>query len=194
MGDSQQVDVFAELVTTSTALAVFEVAKQQNKIALVTGAASALLTNDECIPTGIHYVYNTKALANGTGKTIVGEGGDTWFFITADYAFGQALQADTTKVVEAAGGKVLGSVKHPFPNQDFSSFVLQAQASGAKVIGLANAGTDTTNAVKAAKEFGLIDAGQQLAALLMTMIDVDGLGPRHGTGDLAHRSVLLGPE
>ncbi len=175
-GDSQQVDVFAELVTTSTALAVFEIAKQQNKVVLVTGAASSPLTNDKCIPSGIHYAYSTKAMANGTGKAVVAEGGDTWFFLTADYAFGQALEADVTKVVEASGGKVLGSVKHPFPATDFSSFVLQAQGSGAKVIGLANAGADTTNAIKAAKEFGLIDAGQQLAALLMFISDVNALG------------------
>ena len=175
-GDSQQVDVFAELVTTSTAMAVYEIAKQQNKVVLVTGAASSPLTNDACIPSGIHYVYSTKALANGTGKAVVAEGGDTWFFLTTDYAFGQALEADVTKVVEAAGGQVLGSVKHPFPNQDFSSFVLQAQGSGAKVIGLANAGADTTNAIKAAKEFGLIDAGQQIAALLMFISDVHALG------------------
>ncbi|MCA8879452.1 MAG: ABC transporter substrate-binding protein [Rhodobacteraceae bacterium] len=175
-GDNEKVDAFAELVTTSTALAVYEIANQQHKIALVSGAASSPLTNDKCIPTGVHYTYNTTALANGTAKAVVAEGGDTWFFITADYAFGQALEADTTKVVEAAGGQVLGSVKHPFPNQDFSSFVLQAQASGAKVIGLANAGADTTNAIKAAKEFGLIQGGQQIAALLMFITDVNALG------------------
>lgn len=175
-GDSEQVDTFAELVTTSVALAVFEIAKQQNKIALVTGAASSPLTNDACIPTGFHWAYNTKALANGTGKAVVAEGGDTWYFLTADYAFGEALQKDVTAVVEAAGGTVVGSIKHPFPATDFSSFVLQAQASGAKVIGLANAGADTTNAIRAASEFGVIAGGQQIAALLMFLTDVNALG------------------
>ncbi|MCB1352541.1 MAG: ABC transporter substrate-binding protein [Rhodobacteraceae bacterium] len=175
-GDSEQVDTFAELVTTSVALAVFEIAKQQNKIALVTGAASSPLTNDACIPTGFHWAYNTKALANGTGKAVVAEGGDTWYFLTADYAFGEALQKDVTAVVEASGGTVVGSIKHPFPATDFSSFVLQAQASGAKVIGLANAGADTTNAIRAASEFGVIAGGQQIAALLMFLTDVNALG------------------
>ena len=174
-GDSEHVDTFAELVTTSVALAVFEIAKQQNKIALVTGAASSPLTNDACIPTGFHWAYNTKALANGTGKAVVAEGGDTWF-LTADYAFGEALQKDVTAVVEASGGTVVGSIKHPFPATDFSSFVLQAQASGAKVIGLANAGADTTNAIRAASEFGVIAGGQQIAALLMFLTDVNALG------------------
>lgn len=175
-GDTGQVDTFAELVTTSTAMAVFEVAKQQHKIALVSGSASSGLTNDACIPTGVHWTYNTRALAVGTGGAVVKEGGDTWFFLTADYAFGEALQKDVTKVVEAAGGKVLGSVKHPFPASDFSSFILQAQASGAKVIGLANAGADTINAIKAAKEFGVVEAGQKIAGLLVFLSDIHALG------------------
>lgn len=175
-GENDGVDAFAELVTTSVAMAVFEIARQQNKIALVSGAASSPLTGEACIPTGIHYTYNTRALANGTGAAVVAEGGDSWYFLTADYAFGQALEADVTKVVEAAGGQVLGSIRHPFPASDFSSFVLQAQGSGAKVIGLANAGADTTNAIKAANEFGLVDAGQSLAALLMFITDVHALG------------------
>ncbi|MHA6324407.1 ABC transporter substrate-binding protein [Roseivivax sp. CAU 1753] len=175
-GDTQQVDAFAELVTTSVALGVFEVAKQQNKIALVSGAASSPLTSDACIPTGLHWTYNTRALAVGTGSAVVKEGGDTWYFLTADYAFGEALQADVTKVVEAEGGKVLGAAKHPFPASDFSSFVLQAQASGAKIIGLANAGADTINAIKAANEFGLIAAGQKVAGLLVFLTDVHALG------------------
>lgn len=175
-GDTQGVDAFAELVTTSVAMAVFEVAKQQNKIALVSGAASSPLTNDACIPTGIHWTYNTRALAVGTGSAVVAEGGDTWFFLTADYAFGEALQKDVTKVVEAAGGKVVGSVKHPFPASDFSSFILQAQASGAKVIGLANAGADTINAIKAAKEFGVVAGGQTIAGLLVFLSDIHALG------------------
>ncbi|MCE5974947.1 ABC transporter substrate-binding protein [Sinirhodobacter sp. WL0062] len=175
-GDTEQVDAFAELVTTSVAMAVFEVAKQQNKIALVSGAASSPLTNDACIPTGLHWTYNTRALGVGTGSAVVAEGGDSWFFLTADYAFGEALQNDVSKVVEAAGGKVLGSVKHPFPASDFSSFMLQAQASGAKVIGLANAGGDTINAIKAAKEFGIVEAGQKIAGLLVFLSDVHALG------------------
>ncbi|MCC0032356.1 MAG: ABC transporter substrate-binding protein [Brucellaceae bacterium] len=175
-GDTDGVDAFAELVTTSVALAVFEVAKQQNKIALVSGAASSPLTGDKCIPTGLHWTYNTRALAVGTGSAVVKEGGDSWYFLTADYAFGEALQKDVTKVVEAAGGKVLGASKHPFPATDFSSFMLQAQASGAKVIGLANAGADTINAIKAAKEFGIVQAGQKVAGLLVFLSDVHALG------------------
>ena len=175
-GDTGGVDVFAELVTTSVAMAVFEVAKQQNKIALVSGAASSPLTNDACIPTGLHWTYNTRALAVGTGSAVVAEGGDTWFFLTADYAFGEALQKDVTAVVEKAGGKVLGSVKHPFPASDFSSFILQAQASGAKVIGLANAGADTINAIKAANEFGVVAGGQTIAGLLVFLSDIHALG------------------
>lgn len=175
-GDTDKVDAFGELVTTSVAMAVFEVAKQQNKIALVSGAASSPLTNDACIPTGLHWTYNTRALAVGTGSAVVAEGGDSWFFLTADYAFGEALQKDVTKVVEAAGGTVLGSVKHPFPASDFSSFILQAQASGAKVIGLANAGADTINAIKAAKEFGIVEAGQKVAGLLVFLSDIHALG------------------
>ena len=175
-GDTQQVDAFAELVTTSVALAVFEVAKQQNKIALVSGAASSPLTNDACIPTGLHWTYNTRALAVGTGSAVVKEGGDSWYFLTADYAFGDALQKDVTAVVEANGGQVLGASRHPFPSSDFSSFILQAQASGAKVIGLANAGADTTNAIKAANEFGVVAGGQSVVALLAFLSDIKSLG------------------
>lgn len=175
-GDTQQVDVYSELVTTSVALAVFEVAKQQNKITLVSGAASSPLTGDACIPTGLHWTYNTRALGVGTGSAVVAEGGDTWYFLTADYAFGEALQKDVSAVVENAGGQVLGSTKHPFPASDFSSFILQAQASGAKIIGLANAGADTVNAIKAANEFGVIAAGQKVAGLLVFLTDVHALG------------------
>ncbi len=175
-GDTAGVDAYAELVTTSVAMAVFEVAKQQNKITLVSGAASSPLTNDACIPTGLHWTYNTRALAVGTGGAVVKEGGDSWFFLTADYAFGDALQKDVTAVVEAAGGQVVGSVKHPFPASDFSSFILQAQASGAKIVGLANAGADTINAIKAAKEFGLVAGGQKIAGLLVFLSDIHALG------------------
>lgn len=175
-GDTQQVDAFSELVTTSVAMGVFEVAKQQNKVTLVSGAASSPLTGSACIPSGLHWTYNTRALAVGTGAAVVAEGGDSWYFLTADYAFGEALQKDVSAVVEAAGGQVLGAAKHPFPASDFSSFILQAQASGAKIIGLANAGADTVNAIKAANEFGVIAAGQKVAGLLVFLTDVHALG------------------
>ncbi|MGR1583433.1 ABC transporter substrate-binding protein [Thalassobius sp. S69A] len=181
-GDTQGVDAFAELVTTSVALAVFEVAKQQNKIALVSGAASSPLTNDACIPTGLHWTYNTRALAVGTGSAIVKEGGDSWYFLTADYAFGEALQRDVSAVVEGAGGQVVGAAKHPFPASDFSSFILQAQASGAKIIGLANAGGDTVNAIKAAHEFGVVAAGQKIAGLLVFLPNVKSIGQEVAQG------------
>lgn len=175
-GDTDQVDAFAELVTTSVALAVFEVANQQNKIALVSGSASSPLTGEACIPTGLHWTYNTRALAVGTGSAVVQEGGDSWYFLTADYAFGEALERDVSAVVEASGGTVVGTAKHPFPASDFSSFILQAQASGAKVIGLANAGADTVNAIKAANEFGVVAAGQKIAGLLVFMPNVKSIG------------------
>lgn len=174
--DAEGVDVFSELVTTSVALAVDEVAKQKNRITLISGAASSSITNDACTPTAIHYTYNTRALAAGTGGAVVKEGGDSWFFLTANYAFGESLERDVSAVVEANGGKVLGSVKHPFPANDFSSFILQAQASGAKIIGLANAGADTINAIKAAQEFGVVQAGQKIAGLLVFLTDVHSLG------------------
>ncbi|KIL98772.1 Leucine- isoleucine- valine- threonine- and alanine-binding protein [Paramagnetospirillum magnetotacticum MS-1] len=174
--DTEQVDVIAELVTTAAAIAVREVSKEKGKIDLVSGAASTPLTNDKCSPTGFHWTYDTYALANGTGNAVVKNGGKTWFFLTADYAFGHNLQAQTEKVVKANGGEVKGAVKHPFPNSDFSSFLLQAQASGAQIIGLANAGADTINAIKQAKEFGITQAGQQLAGLLVFITDIHSLG------------------
>ena len=173
--ERDQVDMIGDLVTTSTALAVMPIAKEKNRITIVSGAASTPITSKQCTDTNVHYVYDTYALANGTGKAVVKQGGDTWFFVTADYAFGQALEKDTTAVVLANGGKVLGSVRHPFPGTDFSSFLLKAQASGAKVIGLANAGTDTTNAIKQAAEFG-ITPKQSLAGLLMFITDIHSLG------------------
>ncbi len=173
--DTQNVDVITELVTTSTALAVMKVAKEKNKITMMSGPASTAITNEDCTDTNVHWTYDTYALANGTGKAVVKQGGDTWYFLTADYKFGHSLEADTTAVVKASGGKVLGSVRHPFPGTDFSSFLLQAQASGAKVIGLANAGTDTTNSIKQAAEFG-ITPKQTLAGLLMFISDVHALG------------------
>jgi branched-chain amino acid transport system substrate-binding protein len=173
--ERDNVDMITDLVTTSTALAVMPIAKEKNRLTIVNGAAATLITGKNCTDTNVHYTYDTYALANGTGKAVVKQGGDTWFFLTADYAFGQALETDTTAVVTANGGRVLGSVRHPFPGSDFSSFLLKAQSSGAKVIGLANAGTDTTNSIKQAAEFG-ITPKQSLAGLLMFITDVHSLG------------------
>jgi len=173
--DTEQVDVIVDLVTTSTALAVMKVAKDKNRITLVSGAASTPITNEQCTDTNVHWTYDTYALAAGTGKAVVKQGGKTWFFLTADYAFGKSLEKDTSEVVIENGGKVLGHVLHPFPAQDFSSFLLQAQSSGAQVIGLANAGNDTINAVKQAAEFG-VTPKQSLAGLLMFITDVNSLG------------------
>ena len=173
--DTGKVDVIVDLVTTSTALAVMKVAKEKDRITLVSGAASTPITNEQCTDTNVHWTYDTYAMAVGTGKAVVKQGGKTWFFITADYAFGKALEKDTSDVVLENGGKVLGRVLHPFPAQDFSSFLLQAQSSGAQVIGLANAGNDTINAIKQAAEFG-ITPKQSLAGLLMFITDVHSLG------------------
>jgi branched-chain amino acid transport system substrate-binding protein len=173
--ERDKVDMITDLVTTSTALAVMPVAKQMNRITMVNGAASTLITGKNCTDTNVHYTYDTYALAAGTGKAVVKQGGDTWFFLTADYAFGHSLEKDTADVVTANGGKVLGSVRHPFPGTDFSSFLLKAQSSGAKVIGLANAGTDTQNSIKQAAEFG-ITPKQSLAGLLVFITDIHSLG------------------
>jgi branched-chain amino acid transport system substrate-binding protein len=164
------------------ALAVQEIARNKNRMTMVTGAATSDLTGPKCSPTGVHYAYDTYALANGTGGALVKDGGDTWYFITADYAFGHALERDTGNAVTAAGGKVLGNVRHPFPANDFSSFLLQAQASGAKVVGLANAGADTINSIKQAQEFGLVAGGQRLAGLLVFISDVHSLGLKTAQG------------
>jgi branched-chain amino acid transport system substrate-binding protein len=174
--DEDGVDVIVDVPTSSAALAVNQITREKNKVFLVSGAASSDLTGAQCSPNTIHWTYDTWALANGTGRAMVQAGGDTWFFLTADYAFGHALERDTAAVVEATGGKVLGVVRHPFPGQDFSSFLLQAQASGAKVIGLANAGGDTINSIKQAAEFGITQAGQNLAGLLVFITDVNALG------------------
>ncbi|MBF8259191.1 MAG: branched-chain amino acid ABC transporter system, substrate-binding protein [Actinobacteria bacterium] len=173
--DTEKVDVIVDLVTTSTALAVMKVAKEKDRITIVSGAASTPITNEQCTDTNVHWTYDTYAMAVGTGKAVVKQGGKTWFFITVDYAFGKALEKDTTDAVLADGGKVLGRVLHPFPAQDFSSFLLQAQSSGAQVIGLANAGNDTINSIKQAAEFG-ITPKQKLAGLLMFITDVHSLG------------------
>jgi branched-chain amino acid transport system substrate-binding protein len=174
--DTDQVDAIMELTTSSVALAVQAVAKEKKKIDIVTGAATTDLTGKACSPYGFHWAYDTHALAVGTGGALVKQGGDTWFFLTADYAFGYSLEQQTSDFVKANGGKVVGSVRHPLSSQDFSSFLLQAQSSGAKVIGLANAGLDTANAIKQAAEFGITQGGQHLAALLFTLAEVHGLG------------------
>lgn len=173
--DTQGVDVIVDLVTTSPALAVMKLAKEKNRVTLVSGAASISITNEDCTDTNVHWTYDTYALANGTARAVVSQGGDTWFFITADYKFGHALEADAARVVKASGGNVLGSARHPFPGTDFSSFLLKAQSSGAKVIGLANAGTDAINSIKQAAEFGITPA-QALAGLLVNITDVHSLG------------------
>jgi len=173
--DADQVDVIADLPTSSCALAVMEVAKQKDRVTLISTGASTKITNDNCTATNVHWTYDTYALAVGTGRAVVANGGDTWFFLTADYAFGHSLEGDTAAVVKESGGKVLGNVRHPFPNADFSSFLMQAQASGAKIIGLANAGADTTNAIKQAKEFGITPT-QTLAGLLVFLTDIRALG------------------
>jgi len=174
--DQDGVDMITDLTTSSVALAVQEVAREKNKVLLITTAASSALTGKACAPTSVHWTYDTVALANGTGAAVVKAGGDTWFFITADYAFGHSLQQDTAAVVEANGGKVLGSVNVPLNTADFSSYLLQAQASKAKVIGLANAGGDTINSIKQAAEFGIVKGGQKLAGLLVFVSDVHSLG------------------
>ncbi len=175
--DTDKVDMIADLVTSSTALAAVKVAAEKKHIAIVNGAASSRLTSEDCTPYTVHYAYDTVALARGTGNAVVKQGGDTWFFLTADYAFGKSLEKDTTDVVKANGGKVLGSVLHPLNASDFSSYLLQAQSSGAKIIGLANAGGDTINSIKAANEFGLLKSGKQkLAGLLVFITDIHALG------------------
>jgi branched-chain amino acid transport system substrate-binding protein len=174
--DVEQVDVIVDVPNSAVALAVNEVTREKNKAFLNSGAATSSLTGDKCSPNTVHWTYDTWALANGTGKAVVQTGGDSWFFLTADYAFGHALEKDTSAVVQANGGQVVGAVRHPLNTADFSSFLLQAQSSGAKVIGLANAGGDTTNSIKQASEFGIVQSGQQLAALLLFLTDVHALG------------------
>jgi branched-chain amino acid transport system substrate-binding protein len=176
------VDMITELTTSSVALAVQELSKEKKKIDIVVGAATSRITGDACTPYGFHWAYDTHALAVGTGGALVEAGGNTWFFMTADYAFGYALEKDTGDLVKAKGGKVLGSVRIPLNSSDFSSFLLQAQSSKAKIIGLANAGLDTTNSIKQAAEFGIVSGGQKLAALLLTISEVQGLGLQAAQG------------
>ena len=174
--DEDKVDVIVDVPNSAVALAVAAVVKEKNGVYLNSGAATSDLTGKACTPNTVHWTYDTYTLANGTGKAVVKAGGDTWFFITADYAFGHALQRDTSAVVEANGGKIVGSVNVPLNTPDFSSFLLQAQSSSAKIIGLANAGGDTTNSIKQAHEFGIAGGGQKLAALLLFITDVNALG------------------
>ncbi len=180
--DQDQVDSIMELTTSSVALAVQGISKEKKKIDIVTGAATTALTGEQCSPYGFHWAYDTHALAVGTGGALVNNGGDSWFFLTADYAFGYSLEEQTGNFVKENGGSVVGSVRHPLASTDFSSFLLQAQASGAKVIGLANAGLDTANAIKQASEFGIVQSGQRLAALLFTLAEVHGLGAEAAQG------------
>jgi branched-chain amino acid transport system substrate-binding protein len=174
--DRDGVDVIVDTPNSGVALAVNQITREKGKAFLVSGAATADLTGKACSPNTIHWTYDTWMLANGTGNAIVKTGGDSWFFLTADYAFGHALERDTEAVVLKNGGKVLGKVRHPLNTQDFSSFLLQAQASKAKIIGLANAGGDTTNSIKQAAEFGVVKGGQNLAGLLVFITDVHSLG------------------
>lgn len=180
--DQDGVDVIMDVPTSSVALAVNQITKEKNKVFINSGAAASDLTGSACSPNTIHWTYDTYALAQGTGGAMVKAGGDTWFFLTADYAFGHALERDTAAIVTKNGGKVLGAVKTPFPGTDFSSFLLQAQASKAKVIGLANAGGDTINSIKQAGEFGIVAGGQKLAGLLVFITDVNALGLQTAQG------------
>ena len=180
--DVDGVDMITELTTSSVALAVQELSKEKKKIDIVVGAATSRITGDACTPYGFHWAFDTHALAVGTGGALVKAGGDTWFFLTADYAFGYALEKDTSEIVVANGGKVVDSVRHPLNSSDFSSFLLQAQSSKAKIVGLANAGLDTANSIKQAAEFGIVAGGQKLAGLLMTLAEVHGLGLQSAQG------------
>jgi branched-chain amino acid transport system substrate-binding protein len=180
--ENDNVDMVAGLVASSVSIAVSDILEESGKLGIVSGSAASSITNEHCTPNHIHYVYDTYPLANGTASAIVKEGGKTWFILTADYAFGHALEADVTKVVEANGGEVIGTIRHPFPTPDFSSFILQAQGSGADVVALANAGGDTTNAITTAGEFGLTQSGQTLAALLLFLTDVHALGVEAAQG------------
>src|ERR1700756_2442167 len=174
--DTEGVDMITELTTSSVALAVQELSREKKKIDIVVGAATSRISGDACTPYSFHWAFDTRALAVGTGGALVKSGGDTWFFLTVDYAFGYALEKDTTDIITAKGGKVLDSVRIPLNSSDFSSFLLQAQSSKAKIVGLANAGLDTTNSIKQAAEVGIVKGGQKLAGLLMTIAEVHGLG------------------
>lgn len=174
--DRRNIDMVAGLVSSAVTIAVTRILEENNKLGLVSISASSAITNEYCTPNHIHWVYDTYAMANGTAKAIIREGGETWFILAADYAFGHAMEADVGRTVKAEGGKVVGKARHPLASSDFSSYILQAQASGAQVIGLANAASDTVNAITTAKEFGLIDSGQSIAGLMVFINDVHALG------------------
>ena len=177
--DQQHVDVLMDLVPTNAALAVMDIAAQKNKLAIVVGSASSVISNEKCTATSVHWMYDTYSSSVGTGKALLKRGGDSWYFLTADYAFGKSLEKDVSDVVTAGGGKVLGAARHPLNSNDFSSFLMQAQASKAKVIGLANAGGDAVNAVKQAGEFGIATKGVVVAPLLMFISDVHAIGLKY---------------
>ena len=180
--DADKVDVIVDVPNSGVALAVNQITRDKKKAFLISSAASSDLTGKACSPNTVHWTYDTWALANGTGNARVKGGADSWFFITADYAFGLALERDVEAVVVKNGGKVLGKVRHPLNTQDFSSFLLQAQASKAKIVGLANAGGDTTNSIKQGAEFGIVKGGQNFAGLLVFITDVHALGLEKAQG------------
>jgi branched-chain amino acid transport system substrate-binding protein len=192
--DRDGVDAIVDVPTSSVALAVHDLVRERNRVFLASGAATSELTGPKCSPNTVHWTYDTWALANGTGVAVVKAGGDSWFFLTADYAFGHVLERDVSNVVKASGGKVIGAVRHPLGTADFSSFLLQAQASRARVIGLANAGGDTINSIKQAAEFGITTGGQKLAGLLVNIYDPHALGLPDRPGRTADRAVLLGSQ
>ena len=180
--DVQKVDMVTDLTNSSAALAVVDVARQKNKVAIVNGAGTTRITNDSCTPNSVQYAWDTYAMANGTARAIIRNGGDTWYFLTADYAFGQQSEKDVTDVINASGGKVIGSSRHPLNASDFSSFMTSAKNSGAKIIGLANGGADTINAVKSAQEFGIDPAKQHLAGLAVFITDIHSMGLKAAQG------------
>jgi len=174
--DERNVDMVTGMVASSVVLAASKVVEQGGKLALISGAAASSITNEFCSPNHIHWTYDTYALANGTAKAVLADGGKSWYILTADYAFGHAMEADITKVVEGDGGSIVGKVRHPFPSSDFSSYMLQAQGSGAEVIALANAGADTVNSLKTASEFGVTQSGQKLAGMVVFLNDIHAMG------------------
>ena len=180
--DAEKVDVIVDVPTTSVVLAVNQIAREKGKVLLVSSGGTSDLTGKACTPNSIHWTYDTWALAHSTGKALVKSGGDTWFFLTANYAFGHTLERDVETVVQENGGKVLGKIRHPFPTSDFASFLLEAQASQAKIIGLANAGKDTTNAIEQGTRLGIVQGGQHFAGLLVFLSDVHGLGLNKAQG------------
>lgn len=174
--DERNVDMVTGLVASSVVLAASKVVEQGGKLALISGAAASSLTNEHCSPNHIHWTYDTFALANGTANAVLKDGGKSWYILTADYAFGHSMETDIKKVVQAEGGSVVGAVRHPFPSSDFSSYILQAQGSGADVVALANAGADTVNSLKTASEFGVTQSGQRLAGMVVFLNDIHAMG------------------